>query len=96
MSILSWIIFGFIVGSVAKWIVPGDAPAGCLGDIIVGILGALLGGWLFHFFGHTSLGVHGFWDWHSWVTAIIGAVVLLWAARVLSGRVRGGPTGPHG
>jgi uncharacterized membrane protein YeaQ/YmgE (transglycosylase-associated protein family) len=93
MSILSWVIFGFIVGAVAKWIVPGPAPAGILGDIVVGVLGALLGGWLFHFFGHV--GLEGFWNWHSWVTAIIGAVVLLWAARVLSGR-RGGSTGPTG
>lgn len=64
---------------------------GCLGDLIVGILGAFVGGWLFHFFGHT--GVDGFWDWHSWVTAIIGAVVLLWLARVLAGR-RGGAVPP--
>jgi uncharacterized membrane protein YeaQ/YmgE (transglycosylase-associated protein family) len=88
MSILSWIIFGFIVGAVAKWIVPGEAPAGILGDIIVGVLGAIVGGWLFHFFGHV--GLMGFWNWHSWLTAMIGAVVLLWAARVISGR-RGHP-----
>ncbi len=84
MSILSWVIFGFIVGAVAKWIVPGNAPAGILGDIVIGIVGALIGGWLFHYFGHA--GIEGFWNWHSWLTAIVGAVVLLWAARLLSGR----------
>lgn len=91
MSILSWAIFGCIVGAVAKWIVPGQAPAGVLGDIIVGIFGALLGGWVFHFFGYG--GADGFWNWHSWVTAIVGAVVLLRLARVLAGR-RGGSIGP--
>ncbi|HEY9086182.1 MAG TPA: GlsB/YeaQ/YmgE family stress response membrane protein [Candidatus Tyrphobacter sp.] len=84
MSILSWVIFGFIVGATAKWIVPGNAPAGLLGDIVIGIVGAFIGGWLFHLFGHA--GIEGFWNWHSWLVAIIGAVVLLWAARVISGR----------
>jgi uncharacterized membrane protein YeaQ/YmgE (transglycosylase-associated protein family) len=84
MSILSWIIFGFIVGAVAKWVVPGDAPGGIIGDIVVGVLGAFIGGWLFGLFGHA--GVDGFWNWHSWICAIVGAVVLLWAVRLVFGR----------
>ena len=58
MGILAWIIFGLIVGLVARWIVPGEGPGGIIGDIIVGIIGALVGGWLYGFFGHT--GVTGF------------------------------------
>ena len=80
MDILSWIIFGFIVGAVARWVVPGAAPGGCLLDIVVGILGAFIGGWIFRAFGHE--GVTGFWNWHSWLAAIVGAVVLLWAVRL--------------
>lgn len=71
---------------VARWIVPGAAPGGCLMDIVVGIVGAFIGGWIFRFFGHA--GVTGFWNWHSWLAAIVGAVVLLWIVRVLAGRRR--------
>lgn len=86
MSILSWILFGFIVGAVAKWIVPGSAPGGILGDIVIGMLGAFIGGWIFRLFGDQ--GATGFWNWHGWLAAIVGAVVLLWAARVIAGRRR--------
>lgn len=53
-------------------------------DIIVGVIGAFIGGWIFRFFGHP--GVTGFWNWHSWLAAIVGAVVLLWIARLIAGR----------
>jgi uncharacterized membrane protein YeaQ/YmgE (transglycosylase-associated protein family) len=83
MGILLWIVFGIIVGAVARWIVPGEGPGGVIGDLIVGIIGAFLGGWIFSFFGHT--GVSGF-NLGSFVCAIIGAVVLLWILRAISGR----------
>jgi uncharacterized membrane protein YeaQ/YmgE (transglycosylase-associated protein family) len=44
MSILAWIVVGIIAGFLAKSVVPGEAPAGVLGDLAVGIVGALLGG----------------------------------------------------
>jgi uncharacterized membrane protein YeaQ/YmgE (transglycosylase-associated protein family) len=83
MGILLWILFGIIVGFVARWIVPGEGPGGILGDLVVGIVGAFLGGWLFSLFGHA--GVTGF-NLGSFVCAIIGAVVLLWIMRAISGR----------
>jgi uncharacterized membrane protein YeaQ/YmgE (transglycosylase-associated protein family) len=83
MGILLWILFGLIVGFVARWIVPGESPGGILGDLVVGIVGAFIGGWLFSLFGHA--GVTGF-NLGSFVCAIIGAVVLLWVMRALSGR----------
>lgn len=83
MGILLFIIFGLIVGAVARWIVPGTGPGGILGDLIVGIVGAVIGGWLFSLFGHT--GVTGF-TIGSFVCALIGAVVLLWIIRAISGR----------
>ena len=83
MGILLWILFGIIVGFVARWIVPGEAPGGVLGDLVVGIVGAFLGGWLFSLFGHA--GVTGF-NLGSFVCAIIVAVVLLWIMRAISGR----------
>ncbi|MDP9024392.1 MAG: GlsB/YeaQ/YmgE family stress response membrane protein [Candidatus Eremiobacteraeota bacterium] len=83
MGILLWIVFGIIVGAVARWIVPGEGPGGVLGDLIIGIVGALLGGWLFSLFGHG--GVTGF-NVGSFITAIVGAVVLLFIVRAVSGR----------
>ncbi len=83
MSILAWIIFGLIVGAIAKYIVPGEGPGGILGDIIIGIIGALIGGWVYGLFGHT--GVTGF-NIGSAITAIIGAVILLFIIRAVTGR----------
>jgi uncharacterized membrane protein YeaQ/YmgE (transglycosylase-associated protein family) len=83
VGILSWIVFGLIVGLVARWVVPGAAPGGCIADVIVGVVGALIGGWLYRLFGHA--GVTGF-NLPSLVCAFIGAVVLLWLLRAISGR----------
>ncbi|HVA33758.1 MAG TPA: GlsB/YeaQ/YmgE family stress response membrane protein [Candidatus Baltobacteraceae bacterium] len=83
MSIIAWIVFGLIVGLVARWIVPGAAPGGLITDIIVGILGALVGGWLYGLFGHV--GVTGF-NFGSMIAALVGAIVLLWIIRAVRGR----------
>ena len=85
MGILAWIIFGLIVGVIAKFLVPGEGPGGILGDIIVGIIGAFLGGWIYGLFGHT--GVTGF-NIGSVICAIVGAVVLLFIIRAVTGSRR--------
>ena len=83
MGILLWIIFGLLVGVIAKYLVPGEGPGGILGDIIVGIIGALVGGFLYGLFGHT--GVTGF-NLGSFLCAIIGAVILLLIIRSVTRR----------
>jgi uncharacterized membrane protein YeaQ/YmgE (transglycosylase-associated protein family) len=83
MGILLWIVFGIIVGAIARWVVPGEGPGGIIGDLVVGIIGALLGGFIYHLFGHT--GITGF-NVGSFICAIIGAIVLLWIIRVVTGR----------
>ncbi len=83
MGFFAWIIFGLLVGLVARWIVPGEAPGGVAGDIVTGIIGAVIGGWLYGWFGHA--GVSGF-NLPSMVCALIGAVVLLWLIRMVRGR----------
>jgi uncharacterized membrane protein YeaQ/YmgE (transglycosylase-associated protein family) len=84
IGLLWLLLFGLIVGAIAKFIVPGTGIGGIIGDIIVGILGALLGGWLYSLFG----GHAGFAEFNlpSIVCGVIGAVVLLWILRALSGR----------
>src|SRR5206468_12704670 len=56
MHILFWIIVGIIAGALAKMVVPGEGPGGILGDLIIGILGAIVGGWVFSFFGSPGAG----------------------------------------
>ena len=78
-EILCWVLVGIIAGALAKAVVPGEAPWGLLGDLVVGIVGAFLGGWLFHVFGYRGAQVGGSaeaWVW-SILVAFIGAVVLL-------------------
>jgi uncharacterized membrane protein YeaQ/YmgE (transglycosylase-associated protein family) len=74
MDILLWIIFGALVGWVASIIMGRNAQMGALANIIVGILGALIGGFIFRAFG--SAGVTGF-NLYSIIVALIGAIVLL-------------------
>jgi uncharacterized membrane protein YeaQ/YmgE (transglycosylase-associated protein family) len=84
IGLLLLLLFGLIVGVIAKYIVPGTGPGGIIGDIIVGVLGALLGGWLYSLFG----GQAGFAQFNlpSIVCGVIGAVVLLFILRAVSGR----------
>ncbi len=78
MSILIWIIFGALVGWVASMVM--GSSGGLALDIIVGIIGAVLGGWLMSFFGHG--GVTGF-NLYSFLVALLGAVILLAIVRAL-------------
>lgn len=75
MGVLSWIIFGLIAGAVAKWIRPGNDPQGCLVTIIIGIIGAFLGGWIGTLIGWGD--ITGF-NIRSFILAIVGGVIALW------------------
>ena len=81
MGIIGWIIFGFIVGIVAKLIMPGRDPGGIIVTALLGIVGALLGGFL-----GRSLGWYREGDPVGFVMAVIGSVVLLIIYRLLVGR----------
>lgn len=81
MGILSWILFGLIAGILAKWIMPGDDPGGCIVTTLIGIVGAVLGGWIATLFGMG--GITGF-DFRSMIVAVIGAILLLWIYRLVT------------
>jgi uncharacterized membrane protein YeaQ/YmgE (transglycosylase-associated protein family) len=83
MDIIAWIVVGIIAGFLAKAVVPGGGPGGVLGDLVIGILGAVIGGWLFNTFGH--IGATGLNIW-SIIVAFVGGVVLLLIIRALTGR----------
>jgi uncharacterized membrane protein YeaQ/YmgE (transglycosylase-associated protein family) len=73
MSIIGWLVLGLIAGFIASRIV-NNAGEGVILDIVLGIIGAVVGGFLFSFFG--AAGVTGF-NLYSMIVAIIGAIVLL-------------------
>ena len=82
MSWLSWIVVGFVAGVLAKLVTGQDRP-GCLGTILVGILGGLLGGAIF-----TAAGDQGINDFsiRSVLVAFVGAVILLFGWSLISKR----------
>ena len=83
MAILSWIVFGLVAGAVAKLLMPGRDPGGIVITTLIGIAGAVVGGFL-----ATRLGfgtVTGF-DIRSFVIAVCGAMILLLAYRMLRER----------
>jgi len=82
MGILAWLVLGLIAGFIASKIV-NHSGSGALLDIVLGIVGAMVGGWLFNQFGHV--GVNGF-NIYSLVVATIGAVVILLIYHAIFGR----------
>jgi uncharacterized membrane protein YeaQ/YmgE (transglycosylase-associated protein family) len=87
MSILAWIVVGIVAGWLAKMVVPGEGPGGILGDLLIGIIGAVIGGWVFNYLGHP--GVTGL-NIGSIVVAFVGAIILLLIMRAVTGTRRVG------
>jgi uncharacterized membrane protein YeaQ/YmgE (transglycosylase-associated protein family) len=85
MGILSWIVLGLIAGGLAKLIMPGRDPGGIIVTMLIGIAGAIVGGFIFSLFGGG--GVSGV-NLGSIIVAIIGALVLLALYRMVAGRGR--------
>ncbi|AIR62658.1 GlsB/YeaQ/YmgE family stress response membrane protein [Cedecea neteri] len=75
MGILAWIIFGLIAGVVAKLIMPGKDGGGIILTCILGIVGAVVGGWVATAL-HLGGPVTGF-NWPSFFVAVIGAIIVL-------------------
>jgi uncharacterized membrane protein YeaQ/YmgE (transglycosylase-associated protein family) len=78
MGILGWIFFGLIVGVIAKLLMPGRDPGGFIVTILIGIAGALLGGW----FGR-AVGWYGPDQGAGYIVSILGAIILLVLYRML-------------
>jgi uncharacterized membrane protein YeaQ/YmgE (transglycosylase-associated protein family) len=88
MGILGWIVLGLLAGAIAKAILPGDDPGGIIVTMIIGIVGALLGGFLAQLIFDTAT-VDEFFDISTWLTAIVGSIILLLLYRLVAGRRRG-------
>jgi uncharacterized membrane protein YeaQ/YmgE (transglycosylase-associated protein family) len=85
MNIIVWIIFGALAGWIASIITGKNRRMGAIANIVVGIVGAFLGGFIMNFFGEE--GVTGF-NFYSFFVAILGAVVLIWIVGLFTGRRR--------
>ena len=83
MGALSWIVFGLLAGLIAKWLTSGSDPKGCVVTIVIGIVGAAIGGWVGAQLGLGS--VSGF-DLRSLALAVLGSVALLLILRAVSAR----------
>jgi uncharacterized membrane protein YeaQ/YmgE (transglycosylase-associated protein family) len=85
MGIIAFIILGLLAGLIAKAILPGDDPGGIIVTTLIGIAGAIIGGFL----AAALFGAHPldeFFDISTWLTAIIGAIILLLIYRLVVGR----------
>jgi uncharacterized membrane protein YeaQ/YmgE (transglycosylase-associated protein family) len=92
VGIIAWIVLGLGAGLLANMLIPGRRSQGLILTCLIGVAGALGGGWLatklFHV--HT---LHGFFNLSTWLTAIAGAAVLLLAYHLISSRGSAGRTG---
>ena len=84
MGILTWIILGLIAGAIAKFVMPGRDPGGIIITIVIGIVGALVGGFLWNLI--TGNDSYGDLDIGGIIIAVVGALVLLAGYRAIAGR----------
>lgn len=80
MNILIWIVFGAIAGWIASLVMKSDGSQGTIQDIVLGIVGSVVGGYIMEFTGNS--GVTGF-NLYSFGVAVLGAVVLLYIGRMV-------------
>jgi len=81
MAIISWILFGLVIGVIAKLLMPGRDPGGFIVTMLLGIAGALVGGFL-----GRAMGFYGQGQGAGWIMSIIGDVILLALYRMMMRR----------
>ena len=79
MGILAWILFGLVVGIIAKLLMPGRDPGGFIITILIGIAGAVVGGFV-----GRALGFYGANEAAGWIISILGAMILLFLYRMIA------------
>ncbi|MEQ0565445.1 GlsB/YeaQ/YmgE family stress response membrane protein [Amycolatopsis sp. NEAU-NG30] len=86
MGIIGWIVLGLIAGVIAKALMPGRDPGGCIITMLLGVAGAFVGGWVGKTLFHTQLGT--FFDLRTWGLAVLGALIILVGHRLIFGERR--------
>lgn len=75
MGFIGWIVLGLIAGAIAKAIKPGEQGGGWLVTLLLGVVGAVLGGWIGS--AVLNVGIQEFWDLSTWLLAIGGSLIVL-------------------
>jgi uncharacterized membrane protein YeaQ/YmgE (transglycosylase-associated protein family) len=88
MGIIAWIILGLLAGLIAKALIPGDDPGGIIITTLIGVAGAFIGGFIAKALGFGDP-IDEFFDFSTWLGAIIGSIGLLLIYRAVVGRGRG-------
>lgn len=84
MGFFSFLILGLIAGAIAKLILPGKQGGGWIATLILGVVGAILGGWLGGLIFNQPL--TEFWSLPTWLLAIVGSIIVLLIYRMITGR----------
>jgi uncharacterized membrane protein YeaQ/YmgE (transglycosylase-associated protein family) len=84
MAIVVWILLGLVAGAIAKMIMPGDDPGGIIVTIVIGIVGALIGGFIWNLL--TGNDSYGDFDIGGIIIAVVGALILLGGYRMIASR----------
>ena len=93
-SIITWAVFGLVVGAIARLLYPGRQPMSMLMTMILGVIGSLVGGFISWAFGFDP--EDGPFQGAGWIMSIIGAVIVVWAALYgMSRSTTGTGTRPH-
>jgi uncharacterized membrane protein YeaQ/YmgE (transglycosylase-associated protein family) len=85
MGFWAFLILGLIAGVIARIVIPGKQPGGFWLTLLLGVLGAMLGGWLGGLIFNVDL-MEAFWSWSAWLTSIVGAIVVILIVQAIFGR----------
>ena len=83
-TIISWAVFGLVVGLIARLLYPGRQPMGFIATMILGIVGSLLGGFVAYLFGFRP--DQGAFSGSGWIMSIVGAMLVVWIALFMGSR----------
>lgn len=84
MGFFAFLILGLIAGVIARILIPGKQPGGFWVTLLLGVLGAMLGGWLGGLI--FSVDMNEFWSWESWLFSVIGAIIVILIVQAIFGR----------
>ncbi|GAA2238407.1 GlsB/YeaQ/YmgE family stress response membrane protein [Promicromonospora sukumoe] len=84
MGFWAFLILGLIAGVIARIVIPGKQPGGFWVTLLLGVLGAMLGGWLGGLLFNISF--DAFWSWSTWLFAVIGSIIVILIAQAIFGR----------
>lgn len=85
MGFWAFLILGLIAGIIARIVIPGKQPGGFWLTLLLGVLGAMLGGWLGGLLFRVDL-MADFWSWSAWLTSVVGAIVVILIVQAIFGR----------